>query len=800
MKVLERIRNIKTRWKIAAAIVAVLLVVFWFILPDPLFSKPYASVLLDRNGRLLQARIAPDGQWRFPHDGDIPEKFSKALITFEDKRFEYHPGVDPIALSRAVWQNATRRKVISGGSTLSMQVIRLSRNKPRNLWQKLLEIILSVRLELSYSKKEILALYAGHAPFGGNVVGIDAASWRYFGRDASQLSWGEAASLAILPNNPSMVRPDRNRDILLSKRNRLLDAMQREGIIDEQTCALSKLEPMPDKPLPLPEEAPHLLASLRSGKLKQQDDNQPLIHSTIDGQLQQRLNRILYRHHEQFAANGINNAAAMIMEVNSGKVLAYAGNVYRPDKPGYDSYVDVIPAPRSPGSTLKPLLYAAMLQDGLLLPHTLVADIPTQVAGYSPQNFDLGYDGAVPAGKALARSLNVPAVRMLQQYRIERFYELLKKLGIKTLTQPSGHYGLSLILGGGENSMWELCGVYSSLARMLNHYGQYNGRYDPADVRMPLVTGTSPAIRDHSEWANLPAEFMLGAGALYHTFNAMTEVMRPGEEQLWTQFTSSQKVAWKTGTSFGFRDGWAIGLTPGHVVAVWVGNADGEGRPGLTGINAAAPVMFELFRMLPASSWFPVPYDDLTYVTTCSKSGFIATDLCGRADSLLVPVAGARSGPCPFHHLIHLDALGTSRVNSECESPSNMRHTGWFVLPPAMEWYYKNHDHTYRSLPPWRKDCAASAGQGTMMEMIYPKRSNTIYVPVELDGKAGKCVFEVAHRNKETTIYWHLDETFIGSTREFHQMALNPLPGKHTLVLVDENGERLEQYVEIISR
>lgn len=774
-------------------------VLFWFSLPNPLFKKPYSTILLDNKGRLLQARIAADGQWRFPHSEDIPEKFSKALVTFEDKRFAFHPGIDPLAFGRAIWLNTKQQKVVSGGSTITMQVIRLSRNKPRTLWQKLLEMILSVRLECSYSKKEILALYANHAPFGGNVVGIDAAAWRYFGREASQLSWGEAASLAILPNSPAMVRPDRNRNVLLSKRNRLLDAMLEEGIIDTQTCSLSKLEPIPDKPLPLPENAPHLLVSLHNGKLNQKEKIETLVRSTINGQLQQRVNQILLKHHQNFAANGINNAAAMIVEVETGNVVAYAGNVYRPDKPDFDSYVDVIPAPRSPGSTLKPLLYAAMLQEGLLLPHTLVADIPTQVAGYSPQNFDLGYDGAVPASKALARSLNVPAVRMLQQYRIERFYELQKKLGVTTLTQPSGHYGLSLILGGGENTLWELSGVYSSLARILNHYPNNNSRYDIADLHMPVVVQSEhPKQKENNPV--LSSEFMLGAGAIYTTFNAMNEVVRPGDELLWSQFNSSQKIAWKTGTSFGFRDGWAIGITPKYVVTVWVGNADGEGRPGLTGVTTAAPVMFELFKLLPASSWFAIPYDDLAYVKTCSESGFLATSICNSSDSILVPVNGIRSSPCPFHQMVHLDAGGKYRVSSECESPATMKHIGWFVLPPGMEWYYKNHDQNYKTLPPWRKDCLAFANQGNVMEMIYPKRSNTIYVPVELDGQTGKCVFEVAHRNKSAAIYWHLDDAYLGETKDFHQMALNPSAGKHLLVLVDENGERLEQYFEIVKR
>lgn len=775
-----------------------LLIVFLFALPRTLFNTPYSFILLDKNGRLLQAKIAADGQWRFPHHTDVPDKFTKAILAFEDKRFYYHPGVDPFALSRALWLNAKEQRVVSGGSTITMQVIRLSRNKPRTAWQKLVELFLSLRLELSYSKKEILELYCNQAPFGGNVVGLDAAAWRYFGRDASQLSWGEAASLAILPNNPAMVRPGKNKQVLLDKRNRLLDELVVTGLIDAQTCALAKLEPVPDKPLPLPELAPHLLNSLQSNKLNQVTGKRTLIKTTIDRRLQERVNDIVMRHSDVFSANGIHNAAAMIMEVETGNVLAYTGNVYRKNKSDYDPYVDIIPAPRSPGSTLKPVLYAAMLNDGLLLPNSLVADIPTQVAGYSPQNFDLGYDGAVPAGKALARSLNVPAVRMLQQYRIERFYELLQHLKITTLTKPPGHYGLSLILGGGENSMWELCGMYASLARVLNHYPQYNGRYHAADVHMPYAV-SSPTTKQNVNWSNLPEHFYLDAGSLYSTFNAMTEVMRPGEELLWTQFNSSQKIAWKTGTSFGFRDGWAIGITPKYVVSVWVGNADGEGRPGLTGISTAAPVLFELFRLLPTSSWFAPPYDDMRYVKTCRNSGFIATDVCTDTDSTLVPLAGTRSAACPFHQLIHLDRTSTYRVSSDCESPSAMIHTGWFVLPPAMEWYYKNHDHRYKTLPPMRKDCAG-ASTGHVMEMIYPKRSSSIYVPVELDGSRGKTVFEVAHRNKSATIYWHLDESYLGATSELHQMGLNPSAGKHILVLIDENGERLEQYFEVIQR
>jgi penicillin-binding protein 1C len=465
---------------------ALLLIAFWFCLPEPLFNRPYSAILLDKNGKLLQAKIAIDGQWRFKETTEVPEKFAKAIVCFEDKRFFYHPGIDPIALARAFWLNLKHGGVKSGGSTLSMQVIRIARNKPRNVFQKLVEMVLTLRLELGYSKQEILTLYSNHAPFGGNVVGLQTAAWRYFGRSAAQLSWGEAASLAVLPNSPALVRPDKNRNLLLEKRNVLLDKMQQQGIIDAQTCALAKLEPIPNAALPLPNNAPNLLSSLQQGIYGKEGKNS-IIETSIDLGLQNRVNEILERHHQSLKANGINNLAALVLDIESNNVVVYAGNVLHPEDPEVESYVDMIPARRSPGSTLKPLLYAAMLQDGFILPKTLLADIPTQIAGYTPQNFDLQYDGAVPADKALARSLNIPAVRMLQQYRYERFYFLLKQLGLKSLNKGADHYGLSLILGGGENSIWEISGVYASLARQLNHYGKYSGKYNSDDFKYPNV-------------------------------------------------------------------------------------------------------------------------------------------------------------------------------------------------------------------------------------------------------------------------------------------------------------------------
>jgi penicillin-binding protein 1C len=455
-----------------------------------------------------------------------------------------------------------------------MQVARMANKSKRNIWNKVYEMLLAVRIECGFSKNEIINLYAAHAPFGGNVVGLEAASWRYFNRPAHLLTWAEAASLAILPNAPSIIHPSKNRNWLLRIRNQLLDQLLAEKIIDLETNKLAKLEPIPDKPLQLAQDAPHLIQFIVKQNKKQKLPNKA-ITTSINGYWQKQVNQILFLHNKHLAANGINNACALIIHVPSGTIKSYIGNIYKPNENTFDNFVDIIQAPRSPGSTLKPFLYEAMLEDGMILPNTLINDIPTQVAGYSPQNFDLGYSGAVPANKALSRSLNVPAIRMLNAYKYQRFYERLKMLGITTLTKPSSHYGLALILGGSENNMYELASTYANMARLLNNYASNNGHYNNDNWFNARYEYKALSNKPFME---LPTFGNMNASSVYQTFEAMDEAMRPGDEALWQQFESSRKIALKTGTSFGFRDAWSIGVTPEYVVAVWVGNADGQGN------------------------------------------------------------------------------------------------------------------------------------------------------------------------------------------------------------------------------
>ena len=780
----------KKRKIIFYTFLTIALTFYWFCLPKQLFNDPSSTVINDQTGILIGAKIADDGQWRFPQSDSVPNKFKTSLLRFEDRHFYQHPGVNPVSIFRAFYQNIQSGKIVSGGSTLTMQVIRLSRKgKPRSIYEKIREIILATRLELTHTKEEILSLYASNAPFGGNVVGLEAASWRYFGRNPEELSWAESATLAVLPNAPSLIYPGKNHVRLLKKRNKLLDELLQIGELDTLECQLAKTEPLPEKPLALEQSAPHLLSRIY------QSNKGEKTRTTLDYALQNQVTGIVENHHAILKFNQVHNAAAIVVEVETGNVLAYVGNTRNPGHPEHGSDVDIIRAHRSSGSILKPILYAAMQDDGEILPNTLIADIPAYYGGYSPKNFDLKYSGAVPASKALSRSLNVPAVRMLRQYGYPRFYHLLKKLGMKSLNHPPDHYGLSLILGGSEVSLWELAGIYSSFSRVLNHFYKYQGLNDEKDWRMPNFRKHLGTKQEEPE---LKAGHLLSPASIWLTFKALLEVNRPQELSGWKSFSSSEKIAWKTGTSFGFRDAWAVGVTPEYVVAVWAGNADGEGRSGLTGVSAAAPIMFDIFNILPNTSWFDPPYDEMSKVVVCRQSGHRASSICDPVDTVWINSKGEKTTACPYHQIIHMDKTKTYRVNSNCYDPNEMEHISWFVLPPVWEWYFKGSNPLYRPLPNWLPGCEKRIQNP--MEFIYPAENTKLYIPIELDGKLGSIVFEVAHHNENATIYWHLDEKYLGLTKQPHQLSVQPTEGKHVLTLVDNEGNVLKKQIEIMKR
>ena len=622
-------------------------------LPRKLFQDTsYSTVVTDRDGELLGARTAADGQWRFPPEEQVPEKFAQAVVCFEDKYFYQHPGVNPVSLAKAALRNWKAGRITGGGSTLTMQVIRLSRQRERTLWQKLIECVLATRLELRCSKEEILGLYAAHAPFGGNIVGVEAASWRYFGRPASQLSWAESATLAVLPNAPSRMHGGKNRDAVRAKRDRLLDRLLNNGTLDEDSWREAREEPVFSHFHPLPERAYHLTEERHRTAPGQRS------RTSLSASVQEAVQNCLENAHEPLRKQGVNDLSAVVIDLEDGALLAYVGNV-RPEEKRPGAKVDIARRPRSTGSILKPFLYGALLQEGTLTPKALVPDIPVNIGGFAPQNFDRQFSGAVRADDALKRSLNVPAVHELRMFGVAKFKTLLQEAGLTTLDRDASDYGLSLILGGAEGQLLEITRAYAKLGRILK------GTKEPG---FPLS----------DRWA------------AWYTLEALKE-------------KGARTIAWKTGTSYGFRDAWAVGLTPRFAIGVWAGNAPGQGVNGLTGASCALPVLEQLFQLMPPSDpdWFEEPpVAEGCMALLCPQTGYLHGAACPEGEPLVLPKRAEQADACPYHKIVDGESILT--------------------LPPAMEWYYRPlHPEYFPATKQGKSDRDA-------MAFIYPEAGSRI--------------------------------------------------------------------------
>lgn len=743
-------------------------------IPVPKFDDPYSTVLLAKDGELLGAHIADDGQWRFPASNSYSEKYVACVLEYEDQQFFRHFGFNPIAFFQALIENNRAGKVVRGGSTISMQVVRLARkNKPRTYGEKILEVILAMRLELHYSKKSILDLYAAHAPFGGNVVGIDAAAWRYFHTTPDQLTWSEAATLAVLPNAPAMIHPGKSRERLLDKRDTLLLRLTRSDVhiprrwnvprLTRDDYELALLERLPDKPYDMPMLAYHYLMDQEKVHKGEQ------IHSDLNYTLQQTVNDIMNRHHQNNAMNQIENAAVYVVDYLSGEIVAYAGNnAHAKDA----AMVDMVKAQRSTGSILKPFLFAAMLDEGTLLPTMLLPDIPMNLSGFTPKNYSGQYWGSVPANTALQHSLNAPFVYLLKQYGHQKFHSLLKRLDLSGIVFDADHYGLSIIVGGAEASLYDLVNAYARMGRKL-----------------------AAAVNEDFETSDLDESLPFSADAIAITFDVMKGLTRPTSQTGWSGFSSSKQVAWKTGTSFGFKDAWTIGLTDRYVIGVWVGNADGEGRPGLTGVGSAAPLMFDIAGVLKDSYTYPSNTDSSIEVEVCAESGYPPSEHCKNIKKVSMPDVELKTGVCPYHKKVFLDSTRQYQVLPDCYPVDQKRYEIYFVLPPVQEMFYKRHSALYRPLPAMYPSCA-TAHPDDMMAFVYPKADAHVTIPIGIRGDRQQVIFEIAHRNPKKQIYWTLNDVFLGKTWLNHQMPIDVEKGTYELRCVDEDG--VELYRKIV--
>ena len=751
---------------------------FIFCLPHPLFNTPTATILLSKNGQLMNAKIADDGQWRFPAADSVPHHFKAAIIAYEDKTFYQHPGISLKGITRALISNIRAKKVVSGGSTLTMQIARLSRGGERTIFNKIIESIWALRLEFRYNKEELLNIYAANAPFGGNVVGLEAAAWRYYGQPAHNLSWAEVATLSVLPNSPSLVRPGKNEKTLLQRRNKVLKTLFEQGEIDEITYELSLEEPLIGAPKPLPSYAPHVMENVI-----QQGRKGERIETTIDLNKQKKFTEILARHQFNLDQNHISNAALLIIDVQNNEVVTYIGNTATQNQ--HHQYVDLVQAPRSTGSILKPFLFTAMMQEGLIHNEQLIPDVPMNFEHFSPKNYEDKFEGAVKVKSALSRSLNIPSVYLLKKHGISQFLHVLKDLKLRHINKDADHYGLSLILGGAESSLWDIANAYAGMAKTLNHYNQENAylynSWDNAHLFRSSRTNSSQNTRIAP---------LFDASSIYAVFQALLDVNRPYMEASWQQFSSSRKIAWKTGTSFGNRDAWAVGVTPQYVVAVWVGNASGEGRPPIIGTTAAGPIMFNVFSHLEnTNNWFSTPFDELSEMSICKESGHRSTFDCSITDTILVPKNALRSPSCNFHKIIITDTQEKYRFHQECTNEMETMVVSRFVLPPLQAYFFKNAHPNYKDLPPFHPDCTHHA-QETTFSIIYPQHNHKLIGVTDLDGEAKEMIFEASHPSPDSRLFWHVNDHYLGDTRRQHTIHYTPEVGTHLLTVIDELGNQ----------
>ncbi|MBL7790592.1 MAG: penicillin-binding protein 1C [Chitinophagales bacterium] len=735
------------------------LFLLWFLffsLPKDLFEAPKSLAMYDRHGQLLYASVADDEQWRFPKIDSVSDKLEQCVLHYEDAYFHFHPGVNPISLFKAFILNLKKGDIKRGGSTITMQTIRLLHNNPpRTYWQKLKEVFMSLKFELIYSKKDILAYYVSNAPYGGNIVGIEAAAWRYYQKPSQALSWSEAATMAVLPNQPSYIYPGKNQTFLLKKRNALLKKLRDENILSEMDYELAMDEPLPQRVFSIPSYAYHLASE--TGAVNGN------FTTTLDLSIQKTVTDILEMYHQSFKQNLIQNLSAIVIDANTSEVLAYVGNT----KDSVNGYkVNMIRRPRSSGSTLKPLLYAHMLDAGLISPNTLLQDIPIDINGYEPQNSSRRFDGLVPAHEALERSLNIPWLLALKKYGYDKFYMNLKDYNFRHFTKSSRHYGLSLVVGGGELELLELANAYLQLSHKLKGADNLIASFE---------------LGKHVE---AKKDIKLSQGSIWLTFEALSHVVRPENEDNW-QYRQSQKIAWKTGTSHGFRDAWAVGVNPNYVIAIWVGNADGNGRTNLTGIQKAAPILFDILNTLPKGkkSWYNKPSEALKHVLVCSESGHKPTENC-KSIHLEIPQNAELKDVCPYHTKLLLDASQQYQVRRLCYSEDSIVEKTWFKLPVVEESYYQLIHPLYKSLPPFHPNCTHS--ELDALEIVFPKQNATIIR--HASEVSNQIVFQAIHRNKEARVHWFIDNNFISTTMSEHKISWSPIKGRHKLTVQDTEG------------
>ena len=725
----------------------------------PAFSDDYSFATYDEKGHLLCASLSKKQEYRLPPSKRLSPVYKASTIAYEDSSFYLHLGIDFPSIIRAVFLNAKNQKTISGASTLTMQTARLLCGaQKRNYMQKLKESFYALLLEVIHTKDEIFSLYVANAPFGGNVVGVEGATFRYFSAPIEELTASQCAVLAILPNQPSLVSLAKRREALKKKRDSLLFKMHKYSLINEEDYELSLAEELPSSPHPLPFIAMHyhnllkLKATNGASSHQYSKEETSKQQTSIDRDLQLLIERLCETYASQLRRNFVHNMAVLVQEVESGNIKVYIGNTGFFASNGKNIYVDMVQARRSSGSLLKPFLYAGMLDSGMIFPSSLLKDLPTQIQTYAPENNSGEYEGVIQASEALAKSLNVPFVRSLREYGIPSFLKLLKECGFSTLDRKAEEYGLPLILGGGEVTLSEVCSAYREL--MLKAMG--NDSF-------------------------LLPKFPISQGAAYLTLEALTHSKRPHDYAVLQSLKQNQKIAWKTGTSDGFKDAWSIGVTKKYVVGIWAGNADGMGRPEIRSNIATLPLMFEIFDVLEKTAWIEKPSLALKLCQVCKHSHYSLCSFCEESVLEEQPIEATQPPPCPYCKSLCLSEDGNYQIEAG-DAKGMERLENRFVLSPFEEYFYTQHHKEYVKVPPFYSN---KKGE---FEIVFPKSYDSLSIPIEISGRRGAFIAKASHKNSDAKLYWDVDGNYLGETERFHQMQVTVNKGKHVLTLTDNTG------------
>lgn len=770
------------------------LLIWLAIPPGAPFPEDYSRLVLDRDGGLLRATLATDNQYRFPPESaPLPTKYKTALLKSEDKRFYLHPGVDPMALASAALTNIKAGRRLRGGSTITMQVARLSDPKPRTYVNKAMECLQALKLSLHFSKEEILLLYSSHVPMGGNIAGIQSASHIYYGKPAEELTWAEAALLAVLPNAPSLINLERERPALVEKRNRLLKRLARDGEINSLTCKLACAEPLPGATKQLPFLAPHFTTRALAS-----DSGSFRVRTTLDSSIQKRVAGAARYHASVLAGRGVRNLAAVAAETQTGNIRAYIGSQDFFDTRNAGQ-VDGVRARRSTGSLLKPFLVARALDRGPYTTKSLIRDVPTFYGTFAPQNASKEFSGLVTMDELLIKSLNVPAVRLLNAYGHRDFYDFLVNAGLSGLFRGPDGYGLTLALGGAEASLYELTQLYLCLGnlgetRALRFIEESEGDAPRAD-RYVTASGAESSTSGISRGLN-EAESSAGGGGLFSrgaawlVLDSLTRLSRPGVEHYWNEFASQLPVSWKTGTSYGQKDAWAIGVSRQWTIGVWAGNFNGEGNAALSGARSAAPLMFALFNSLARRDQpmrFDEPVSDLAEISCCAESGYPAGPHCENTVTLKRPRECTAPGRCPFHRAYLVDSETGRSVCSLCWDGLDTEWKTLFVVPPAAKEILVQSGRHIDSVPV-HADYCSNVRDYEPMELIYPTDGIKIFIPRNFDGGYERVVLSAVHERPSTHVFWYLNDKLVRETVGRHEFALELRPGSYRLTVQDEEG------------